>query len=86
MANTRKSFYVGQILTVLALGLCKCSVACFIARLTPQTYLRRGLNVLIACIVAWMFASILSLALQCDLVEPWGLASGECEGVVSAAP
>ncbi|EME87456.1 uncharacterized protein MYCFIDRAFT_205678, partial [Pseudocercospora fijiensis CIRAD86] len=32
-----KSFYTSQLFTILALSLCKCSIATFIIRLTPQT-------------------------------------------------
>ncbi|KAI5369216.1 hypothetical protein Slin14017_G000950 [Septoria linicola] len=81
LRNVEKSFYTSQLLTILALGFCKCSLAYFILRLTPQISVRKALHVFLACTSAWMFGSILALALQCDLSSPWSLASGACEGV-----
>ncbi|KAF7184961.1 hypothetical protein HII31_13584 [Pseudocercospora fuligena] len=42
-----KSFYTSQLFAILALSLCKCSIASFIIRLTPQTSIRRILHVFI---------------------------------------
>ncbi|KAK4634790.1 hypothetical protein CLAFUW4_01502 [Fulvia fulva] len=81
LRHVEKSFYSSQLLTIVALGFCKCSVACFIIRLTPKTSMKRIMQGILVCSVAWTVASIFALALQCDLASPWSYASGSCNGV-----
>lgn len=81
LESVEKSFYSSQILAVLALGFCKASVACFIMRLTPKTSMKRIMQGILICSIAWTIASILALALQCKLSAPWSYASGSCNGV-----
>ncbi|KXT12444.1 hypothetical protein AC579_7371 [Pseudocercospora musae] len=76
-----KSFYTSQLFAILALSLCKCSIASFITRLTPQTSIRRILHVYVGVVILWTVAAIFALALQCDLGRPWTLATNRCSGV-----
>lgn len=83
LRSVEKSFYSSQILAVLALGLCKCSVACFIARLTPKSTMKKTMDSIICATIAWIVAASFAFALQCDLSNPWALATGSCKNVYS---
>ncbi|KXT03957.1 hypothetical protein AC578_9290 [Pseudocercospora eumusae] len=76
-----KSFYTSQLFAILALSLCKCSIATFIIGLTPQTSIRRILLVFIGVVILWTVAALFALALQCDLEKPWTLATNRCSGI-----
>ncbi|KAF2161839.1 hypothetical protein M409DRAFT_69630 [Zasmidium cellare ATCC 36951] len=76
-----KSFYSSQILTVLALGLCKCSVAYFIVRLTPKSTMQKTMDSIIIASIAWTVAAVLAFALQCSLTDPWSFEDGSCTNV-----
>ncbi|KAK4495558.1 hypothetical protein PRZ48_001223 [Zasmidium cellare] len=78
-----KSFYSSQILAVLALGLCKCSVAYFIVRLTPKSTMKKTMDSIILASIAWTVAAVFAFALQCRLSNPWSFAAGSCTNVYS---
>lgn len=83
LGYVEKSFYSSQILAVLALGFCKCSVAYFIVRLTPKASMKRTMEFIIAASTAWTIAAALAFALQCGLSDPWSFAAGSCTDVYS---
>lgn len=84
LADILQMFYASHILTIITLALAKCSVGFFILRLTPHQFQRVPIWSTIAVTAAWMVASVLAMALQCDLSQPWRLTRGvQCPDSVS---
>lgn len=75
--------YAADLLFIIALAISKLSVIFFLARLTPnKTYLRFCTAVGALC-GAWGVGGVLSLALKCDLAEPWITIGEKCTNLVS---
>lgn len=77
-----KSFYTANIFSLVALALCKWSVAWFILRLTPVVSQKRMIYAVCWSVAIWMVLGIFLLALQCDLSHPWVPVRAQCTGVV----
>lgn len=75
-------YYAGLLLFILSLGLSKMSIVLFQTRLIATQWQRRIFRAVIIFIGIWMAASILALALQCDLSNPWLVVDKMCPGVV----
>ncbi|ERF71368.1 hypothetical protein EPUS_09332 [Endocarpon pusillum Z07020] len=81
LTEVQKLFYSSTILLNFALGLSKCSIAALLLRMTPvrrQLLVFKGALVFLA---TWTVASILAVALQCNLSHPWVLVGEECPGM-----
>jgi hypothetical protein len=78
--------YAADLLFIIALAISKLSVIFFLARLTPnKTHLRLCTAVGAIC-GAWGVGGVLSLALKCDLAEPWITNGQKCTSLVSCEP
>ncbi|KAK4550794.1 hypothetical protein LTR36_000374 [Oleoguttula mirabilis] len=76
-----KSFYTGNILAILVLGLAKLSIASFILRLTPIQRQRQIIFGIVGATILWMALSVFLVALQCNLSHPWALVGEKCTGI-----
>ncbi|MCJ1464414.1 hypothetical protein MMC07_003027 [Pseudocyphellaria aurata] len=70
--------YVGQILVIVAISLAKISLSLLITTITPSQSILVACRILNAVVVAWGCASIIALALQCDVPHPYDFTPGRC--------
>jgi hypothetical protein len=68
--------YAAQLLGVLSMGSAKVSVVMLFRRITPTA--NRSNYILLACVGSWMIFSILAVAFQCQLPDPWVFVPSEC--------
>ena len=81
-----KLYYTSNLFFILALGLSKLSVVLFLLGLSPARHHRRVTLAVAAFVGAWTFASLLAVALQCNLASPWILVGETCSGTVRLLP
>lgn len=84
--EVQKMYYTSNLFFLMAIGLSKISVVCFLYRISRVLKHRRVFNIAMALIVAWTIGSLLAIALQCDLRHPWISVDEECPGIVRLAP
>jgi hypothetical protein len=75
-------YYASFMLFVLSLGSSKISVMLFQARLTASLKQRRLFRNFAFLVGTWTLGSLLALALQCELTEPWRLVGHHCHNMV----
>jgi hypothetical protein len=82
--EVQRMYYASNILFILAIGLSKISVVCFLRRISRTNAKHKiAFNTAIALIAAWTFGSVLAIALQCNLGHPWITVNQKCPGIVS---
>ena len=74
--------YASDILFIITLWLTKCSAAFLFLRLTPNYYHVLASRAILAATTVWAVASILMVALRCNLVEPWIFINVQCTNLV----
>ncbi|MCJ1238266.1 hypothetical protein MMC14_006255 [Varicellaria rhodocarpa] len=77
--------YAGEILVILVLVCAKISIALLIQRLTPQTRFVRSTWLVMMVVLGWGIFSVLGLAFQCGVHQPWISAPDKCVKNVRAA-
>ena len=82
----QKLYYTSNLFFVLALGLSKLSLLCFLLRLTPARRHKIAFWAAAGFVGAWTFASVLAVALQCNTSHPWILVGETCSGSVRPLP
>lgn len=80
--NIIQAAYVGGIFFILALAASKCSVAWFIARLSPDVKHLRSCAITFWASIVWGVVGVLLLTLRCSLDRPWDT-RGKCSNLVS---
>jgi hypothetical protein len=83
LLTSSKLYYGSNILFLIALALSKASVAALLVRLCVDKTQKRFFIAALAFVGLWLIASIVAVALQCDLPRPWILLDGKCHGIVS---
>ena len=63
--------YAGEILVILVLVCAKISIALLIQRLTPQTRFVQSTWLVMMVVLGWGIFSVLGLAFQCGIHQPW---------------
>lgn len=84
--QVQKMYYTSNLFFIMAIGLSKISVMCFLRRISRVRQHRIVFNSAIGFVGIWVFASVLALALQCDLGHPWISVGEKCTGMVSTFP
>jgi hypothetical protein len=84
--QVQKMYYTSNLFFVMAIGLSKISVMCFLRRISRVRQHRIVFNSAIGFVSIWIFASVLALALQCDLGHSWISIGEKCPGIVSLPP
>ena len=77
-----QSYYASDLLYLLANALAKCSVALLLARLTRTRVHLTVCYAITALSAVWGFASMLAVALRCQLSEPWATYNRSCPNLV----
>jgi hypothetical protein len=84
--KVQKMYYTSNLFFIMAIGLSKISVVCFLYRISRVKQHRLVFNIANGLIAAWTMGSLLAIALQCNLRHPWISVDEECSGIVSSAP
>ena len=84
--EVQQMYYASNFFWLLAIGLSKISVICLLHRITRVQQHRRIFNGVMSFIAAWTIASIVSIALQCNLGHPWTIVNEKCPKIVRLAP
>jgi hypothetical protein len=74
--------YTSNLFYVITLGLAKCSVGLFLLRLSPDKRHNLASTVILVATVVLAVASLLTVALQCDLSRPWIFINAQCSNLV----
>lgn len=82
--EVQKIYYTSNLFYILIIGLSKISVICFLSRISRMKQHRIVFNVAMGLIAAWIFGSLLAVALQCNLQIPWIIVGEDCSGTVSS--
>jgi hypothetical protein len=83
--KVQKMYYTSNLFFLLAIGLSKISVLCFLHRLSRTNEKHRiAFYTAMGFVAAWTFGSVLAMALQCKLQHPWISVDEECHGIVSS--
>ncbi len=70
--SVQKMYYTSNLFFILALGLSKISVVCFLRRISRTNATHKlAFNAAIALTAAWTLGSFLAVALQCNFGHPW---------------
>nr|OQO32261.1 hypothetical protein B0A51_00509 [Rachicladosporium sp. CCFEE 5018] len=69
--RTGKATYVAAIFMILALTAAKVSIVALITHIQPLKPVRIGCYVLLGVIGLWCVSSVIALAFQCSLPQPW---------------
>ncbi|RMZ88474.1 hypothetical protein DV736_g4297, partial [Chaetothyriales sp. CBS 134916] len=77
---TQKVYYASSLLSSLALGFSKISIAILLRRINNIAGRERVFTGAAVFVAGWTIASILALALQCDLRHPWITIDQHCPG------
>lgn len=81
--ETERMFYASNLFFILAIGLSKISVVCFLQRLSPNKRHKLVFNIVLGILAVWTVASLFSIALDCNLSHPWVSIGEDCSGTVS---
>ncbi|KAK0261592.1 hypothetical protein LTR35_017845 [Friedmanniomyces endolithicus] len=81
LGKIQQLYYASTIFFIIALALSKGSVAALLLRLCATDIHRHILKAVLAYVAILMTASILIVALQCDLTHPWALVQEKCPGM-----
>lgn len=76
-------YYTSNLFFILATGVSKISVVCFLHRISQINKHRLVFNIAIGLVGAWTIGSLLATALQCNLRHPWISVDEECPDIVS---
>jgi len=79
-SKVQQMYYASTLFFVIALGLCKISVAFFLLRLTQTKHHRLVFNAAAGFIAVWTVGSLFAVALQCNLSHPWLIVGERCSG------
>ena len=77
--------YTSNLFFILCLGLSKCSVICFLRRLSRDRNHKIVFDCATGVMILWTVASLLAIALQCNLSMPWVIVGQNCSDTVSCA-
>ena len=80
--TAHKLYYSSNILFLLALASSKASIASLLLRLCADKRQKRFFIGALASNGLWLVSSIFAIALQCNIVQPWILVGGQCDGLV----
>ena len=83
--EVQKMYYTSNLFFIMAIGLSKISVVRLLHRISRIKQHRLVFNIAVGLIAVWTIASLLAIALQCDLQHPWTSVEEECPGIVSPA-
>jgi hypothetical protein len=79
-----KGYYASEILYVAAIGFAKLSVlVLFYNVVVMQRIVCRIVMAFGILVAAWTIASVVAIALQCELPRPWEIVSLQCSNAVS---
>jgi hypothetical protein len=82
--EVQKIYYTSSLFYILAIGLSKISVICFLSRISRMKQHRLVFNIAMGLITLWTIGSFLAMALQCNISAPWIIESqSDCSGTVS---
>lgn len=79
----QKLYYASNLLLILSLCCSKLSVVFFFLRLSPAKSHKRLFSIALLLVVLWTIGSFFTLALQCELSEPWISLNQTCPNMVS---
>lgn len=71
-----------MILYIITLAFVKASTLLLIARLAVARAHQLMIRVLSVVVALWMVASVVALAFECQLPDPWNYSGGKCFDVV----
>jgi hypothetical protein len=81
--HVQAMYYTSNLFFILVLGLSKVSVISFMHRISRMKQHRLVFNIAMGLMGVWTVASLLAIALQCNLSHAWFTLFRDCPGVVS---
>src|SRR5882757_9956914 len=73
-----QTIYAANIIVIASLAAAKASVTLLVVAISPNRKLRHACYATMGFVGLWTIASILALAFQCDLPNPWSSKGNKC--------